>query len=275
MALLRTTTAAFALSLLGLPALAQGPGTDCSSYLEGDLLPVSVEIFDTCMEAGAWDLKNSYTRQQILIATAKSSPGMEALGQAMAHGMGDIDDALTAVIIAGRDDLIPTLVARGANPSHSPADGIVPLQAALLHAMNGELEVAKKLVKQLMEAGADPHVPGDAIGVGELPTMHLTVMQFPDDLDMSPVLELLVAGGGDINLGLDLGDGNPANGFTPLHFALVTEGSPAIVQKLLDLGADPLRYAANGKRPVDLDTMEGAEFDPAAMELVKAAAGKR
>jgi ankyrin repeat protein len=117
-------------------------------------------------------------------------------------------------------DQIPTLIAKGAAIDQPDSDG------------NTALWVAARLskvesVRLLLAAGADPSIRGQR---GWTP-LHCSTFCW-SGRDDTEVARVLLAHGADAN------SVAPEYGETPLHYAVRVAKSPALVQLLLDAGAD-------------------------------------
>jgi ankyrin repeat protein len=104
----------------------------------------------------------------------------------------------------------------------------------------------ERLVGLLIQHGADPNAQ---------PSRHMPALFCAVEQENLAIVRLLVERGADVNL-------QPDGDWTPLHNAVDIEGDGAwqtrqpatadLTRLLLELGADPDRVDAKGRRPIDL-----------------------
>lgn len=277
MALLRTATAAFAISLLGLPALAEDKPATCEDYIHSWEHQINIGVFDLCFSGGKWPFDEDGNGILILVNAIRSGADKDVIRHIIDAGAATAVDGLLETAQGGNEDLMIWFLDSGVDPNAIGRHGETALRRVLSVNMGGDHAQALRLARILVDAGADPNLRTDEYGTGSTAPMHLAAIFGP------AMLDLLIAAGGDVNLPAGAGrNDNTTEGFTPLHAALIaSHHMPEVdIAALLERGADPLKEAANGMRPIDLDApwavkaFDGLEVDPAAMELVKAAASK-
>ncbi|OZC04403.1 ankyrin repeat domain-containing protein [Rubricoccus marinus] len=143
--------------------------------------------------------------------------------------------ALLTAARAGHEDAVRLLLARGADPNATDAEGFAPLN------------VATAAISQLLiDAGAEVNVTQDFANRAPLPGAAID-----DDLER---MQLLLDAGADPDAQLPVLENQGA-----LHFA-VTNGSPEAVRILLDAGANPDLPDALGYTPL-LNAVSGRSMD--------------
>ena len=145
-------------------------------------------------------------------------------------------DAVEAAVV-GRLSRLAELVDRDPSLVHSRSgDGWTPLHAA---GFFGRTDAAE----QLLDAGADPLALSSNY-MANTP-LHAAIAGQTDPATVA----LLIRRGGDVNH-------RAAGGWTPLHLA-ASRGSIAVIDLLLDAGADPRARSDDGKSAADIATERG------------------
>ena len=225
---------------MGLVPTTMAAGLDCQKWNTGEFFKEATPADVTrCLKAGA-DLN------------ASDEFGRTPLH--LAAGYNENPAALKALLAAGAD------------PNARAADGDIPLGIAVRE--NGYPAV----LKALLAAGAAPNARGR---FGERSPLHEVGFGYFND--RPAVVKVLLAAGADLNVrdrfgrnllhtaaaagrpptvlkfllaaGVDL-NSRTEDGSTPLHMA-ARSNDPAVIQALLDAGADPSAKDSRGRFPWD------------------------
>ncbi len=146
----------------------------------------------------------------------------------------ELNESLREAALAGELEKARTLLARGAAPADTNAEGRTAL---MLAAFNGHVEVGRLL----LERGANVQAQ-DAMG--------RTALMYAASGPYEATVRLLLERGADANIC------DKDERWTALMFA-AAEGQIAVVRALLSHGADPARTDIDGDKAVDFASRNG------------------
>ncbi|MDD5483098.1 MAG: ankyrin repeat domain-containing protein [Kiritimatiellae bacterium] len=135
-------------------------------------------------------------------------------------------------VIAGRSNLVFSLIEKGADVNAVDRDGMTPLHRAAI--FNG-----RSCAEALVAAGADVSAFGRKYGALRLSPLHLAAEE-----GHAEMIEFFLKRGVDVNLPTEGG-----NRITPLHMA-AARGHAEAVRLLIDSGADINAADLAGKTPL-------------------------
>ena len=175
------------------------------------------QMAEALLDAGAAaDGRDERGNTALLVAAGKRNTRLAlALIEQGANPNERNNEGTSALHTPGNMDIVSALLKAGANVDSRDHDGVTPLwRAAVVHRHTG-------LVKELLGAGADPHVMQNGI-----PAWTRALDGGNDE-----IAELLIVAGAEVNWRDDEGN-------TRLYLA-ANDGDIPRVRRLVDLGADP------------------------------------
>jgi uncharacterized protein len=192
-------------------------------------------------------------------AGAVDAAGVSALLLARYRGLGDVVDAIRArrpltlaeAAAAGDVGRVGELLAAGADPDESSADGFSPVQLALFFDQPAAAAV-------LLRAGAD-------VRAAATHPMGIAAIHAAAASPSGAGVALAVAAGADL-------DATQSGGFTALHEA-AHRGDAAMAELLLAAGADPSPVTDDGRTPADVARADGHEALAGRLAVAAEAAG--